>query len=159
MKTEFVSLLAIILGIIIIAFPILGVIETSAIIGLSILLIAIYLLVVGVSIMDYNTSGSILDLFLGIVMLILSLGIVFNPSLFSFLAEITLYLAGIFLIIVGVVALINNRSSKYGFWIGIAGIVLGVLYIILGSYITNTIILGSLIGIWLIISSVLMSLI
>ena len=54
MKNKFVSLLAIILGIIIIAFPMIGVIGTSSLIGLSVLLISIYLLVAGVAIIDYN---------------------------------------------------------------------------------------------------------
>lgn len=154
MKNELVSLLSIILGLIIIAFPMLGVISISAIIGLSILLMSILLLIVGISIIDYNTSGAILDISLGIIMLILSLGIIFNPSLFAFLTAITLYLAGIFLIVIGLVALINNRSSKFGFWIGISGIVLGLLYIIVGSYISNPLILGSLIGVWLLITGV-----
>ena len=57
MKTKFISLLAIILGIIIIIFPVMGVIGVADLIGLSILLISIYLLVVGVSIIDYNKSG------------------------------------------------------------------------------------------------------
>ena len=66
-----------------------------------------------------------------------------------------MYLAGILLIIVGLVSLINNRTSRYGFYIGIAGVVLGLLYIIIGSFISNPIILGTLIGLWLVISGVL----
>ena len=61
MKTKFISLLAILLGLIIIVFPIMGVIGVSSLIGLSVLLMSIYLLVVGVSIIDYNTSGAILE--------------------------------------------------------------------------------------------------
>lgn len=155
MKTKFVSLLAILLGLIIIAFPIMGVIGVSSLIGLSVLLMSIYLLVVGVSIMDYNTSGAILDLILGMILLLLSIGLIFNPSLLGFLTEITLYLAGIMLIIVGLAALINNRNSRYGFYIGIAGVVLGLLYIIIGTYIENPIVLGTLIGMWLVISGIL----
>lgn len=155
MKTKFVSLLAILLGLIIIAFPIMGVIGVSSLIGLSVLLMSIYLLVVGVSIMDYNTSGAILDLILGMILLLLSIGLIFNPSLLGFLTEITLYLAGIMLIIVGLAALINNRNSRYGFYIGIAGVVLGLLYIIIGTYIANPIVLGTLIGMWLVISGIL----
>ena len=155
MKTKFISLLGILLGLIIIAFPIMGVIGVSSLIGLSVLLMSIYLLVIGVSIIDYNTSGSILDLFLGIVLLLLSICLIFNPALLGFLAEITLYLAGIMLIVVGLVSLINNRVSRYGFYIGIAGVVLGLLYIIIGTYIANPIVLGTLIGMWLIISGVL----
>lgn len=155
MKTKFVSLLAIILGLILIIFPVLGLIGASSLIGLSVLLMSIYLLVVGVTIIDYNTPGAILDLILGLLLLFLSIGLIFNPALLGFLAQITLYLAGIMLIIVAVASLVNNRSSRYGFYIGIAGIVLGLLYIIIGTYISNPIILGTLIGIWLVISGIL----
>ena len=155
MKTKFISLLGILLGLIIIVFPVMGVIGVSSLIGLSVLLMSVYLLVIGVSIIDYNTSGSILDLFLGIVLLLLSICLIFNPAVLGFLAEITLYLAGIMLIVVGLVSLINNRVSRYGFYIGIAGVVLGLLYIIIGTYIANPIVLGTLIGMWLIISGVL----
>ena len=155
MKSKFVSLLAIILGMIIIIFPVMGLVGVSSLIGLSVLLVSIYLLVVGVAIMDYNTRGAILDLILGMVLLILSLGLIFNPAILGFLAEITMYFAGIMLIIVGLVSLINNRSSRYGFYTGITGIVLGVLYIIIGTYLSNPIVLGSLIGIWLVISGIL----
>lgn len=155
MKTKFISLLAIILGMTIIIFPMIGAISVSSIIGLSVLLVSIYLLVVGVAIMDYNKHGSILDLVLGILLLFLSISLIFNPALIGFLAEITLYLAGIMLIIVGLASLMNNRTSRYGFYIGIAGIILGLAYIIIGSYVANPIVLGSLIGIWLVISGIL----
>ena len=155
MKTKFVSLLAILLGLIIIIFPALGLIGASSLIGLSVLLMSIYLLIVGVTIIDYNTSGAIIDLTLGLLLLFLSIGLIFNPALLGFITEITLYLAGIMLIIVAVASLINNRSSRYGFYIGIAGIVLGLLYIIIGTYISNPIVLGTLIGIWLVISGIL----
>ncbi len=155
MKTKFVSLLTIIFGLILIIFPAFGLIGASSLIGLSVLLMSIYLLVVGVTIIDYNTSGAILDLILGLLLLFLSIGLIFNPALLGFLTQITLYLAGIMLIIVSVASLINNRSSRYGFYTGIAGIVLGLLYIIIGTYISNPIILGALIGIWLVINGVL----
>lgn len=155
MKTKFVSLLAIILGLIIIIFPTMGFIGVNSLIGLSVLLMSIYLLNDGVSIIDYNGTGAILDLILGIILLFLSISLIFNPALLGFLAEITLYLSGIMLIIVSLVSLINNRSSRYGFYVGIIGIVLGVLYIIIGTYISNPIILGTLIGIWLVINGIL----
>ncbi len=155
MKNKIVSLLAIIFGIMIISFPLLGVVTSNAIIGLSVLFISIYSLMMGISISDYNKYGAIVDLFLGVILLLISIGLIFNPALFSFLAGISLYLAGIILIIAGVVSLINNRSSKYGFYIGIIGIILGVCYIIIGSYISDPFILGTLIGIWLIICGIM----
>ncbi|KZX16901.1 acid-resistance membrane protein [Methanobrevibacter cuticularis] len=155
MKNAIISILAVILGLLIIAFPVLGVVTASAIIGLSILLLGVYLMIAGISELDYSPTRSILNITIGVIMLILSIGIIFNPSLFAFLAAITLYLAGIFLMVAGLVTLIGNRENKYGFWMGIVGIALGILYIILGTYIRDPLILGSLIGIWLMIAGVL----
>ena len=155
MKNKIVSLLAIIFGIMIIAFPMIGIISSGAILGLSVLLIPIFTLMTGLMIIDYNTSGAIIDIILSMILLFISIGIIFNPTLIGFLTEISLYLGGIILIIGGVVSLINNRTSKNGFYIGIAGIILGVIYIIVGTYVANPIILGTLIGIWLVISGVM----
>ncbi len=155
MKNKIVSLLAIIFGIMIIAFPMIGIISSGAILGLSVLLISIFTLMTGLMIIDYNTSGAIIDIILSMILLFISIGIIFNPTLIGFLTEISLYLGGIILIIGGVVSLINNRTSKNGFYIGIAGIILGVIYIIIGTYVANPIILGTLIGIWLVISGVM----
>ena len=154
-KQTTISIIAIILGIIIIAFPMLGVITAADILGLSVLLLAIFLLANGVSEVEYNTTRGLINTILGILMLIISLGLIFNPSIFAFLTALTIYLAGIFLIIIGLIIIVGNRDNKYGFWMGILGIVLGVIYIILGTYIKNPLILGSLIGIWLLVTGVL----
>lgn len=154
MKTKFISILAMLLGLLMIVLPASGLIALGDLIGLSILLISIYLLIMGVTIIDYNKVGAILNLILGTALLILSILLIFVPSLVGFLASITLYLAGIMLIIAGLISLINNRSSKWGFYTGIIGVVLGVIYIIVGTYINNPIILGALIGIWLILGGI-----
>ena len=154
-KQTTISIIAIILGIITIAFPLLGVIAAADILGLSVLLLAIFLLTNGVSEVEYNTTRGLLNTILGIVMLIISLGLIFNPSIFAFLTALTIYLAGIFLIIIGLIVIVGNRDNKYGFWMGILGIVLGVIYIIIGTYINNPFVLGSLIGIWLVVTGVL----
>ena len=155
MKTKFVSLLAVFLGLIIIVFPLMGVIGASSLIGLSALLMSIYLLVTGITIIDYNSRGAILDLVLGLLLLFVSICLIFNPALLGFLTELSMYFSGIMLIIVAVVSLINNRNSRYGFYTGILGIILGLLYIIVGTYLLNPIILGTFIGVWLVINGIL----
>jgi uncharacterized membrane protein HdeD (DUF308 family) len=104
---------------------------------------------------DYNQTRGLLNIVLGIIMLVVSLGLIFNPTIFAFLTALTIYLSGIFLIIIGLIIIIGNRDNKYGFWTGILGIVLGVIYIILGTYIKDPMVLGSLIGIWLAVTGVL----
>ena len=139
MKTKFISLLAIILGLIVIIFPAMGIIGINGLISLSVLLISIYLLVVGTSIIDYNKPGAILDIFLGLILLVLSIFLIYNPSFIGAISGL----------------LINNRTTRYGFYIGIAGVVLGLLYLIIGTFIADPTVLGTLIGAWLVISGIL----
>ena len=155
MKTKFISLLAIILGLLIIIFPVMGIVGVNGLISLSVLLVSIYLLIVGTSIIDYNKTGAILNLLLGLILLLLSIFLIYNPAFLGVIAGLTLYIAGIMLIVVGLVSLINNRSTRYGFYIGIAGVVLGLFYLIIGTFITDPIVLGTLIGAWLVISGIL----
>lgn len=154
-KQSTLSIIAIILGVITIAFPMLGIIGAADILGLSVLLLAIFLLANGVSEVEYNTTRGLINTILGLIMLIISLGLIFNPSIFAFLTALTIYLAGIFLILIGLIIIVGNRDNKYGFWMGILGILLGVIYIIIGTYINNPLILGSLIGIWLLVTGIL----
>jgi uncharacterized membrane protein HdeD (DUF308 family) len=154
MKKTMISLLAIILGVLIIVFPMLGIIGAQAIIGTAVLLMSVFLLIVGISEIDYSPTRSVVTLVIGIIILILGLILLFNPNIFAFLAALTIYLAGILLIVVGLVTLIGNKESSFAFWSGVLGIVLGVIYIILGTYAQDPLILGTLIGMWLILTGV-----
>ncbi len=155
MKNVVMGLLAIILGLIVLAFPLAGLVAASVLTGFVVLMIAIWLLVVGGSQMGVSKTAGIMNLILGIIVLIVGLGLIFNPALFAFLAGFLLYLAGFFLIIAGIIALVSRNEFKNATWAGILGIILGILYIILGSLAFDPIYLGFLIGIWLIISGVL----
>ncbi len=153
MKNWVTGALAIILGLIVIAFPLLSTVTVSVFAGLLVLLIAIWLIIVGISEFEISKTTSILNVILGIIALILGLGLVVNPELFSFIAAITLYLAGIFLILTGIISLFDGMERKSA-WSGILGIVLGIIYIILGFYAFNPVNLGILIGLWLIVTGI-----
>lgn len=155
MKKSMLSILAIVLGLIIIAFPMLGLIGAQAIIGVAVLLMGVFLLISGISEIDYSPSRSIATIFVGILILILGLILLFSPNTFAFLAALTIYLAGILLIVAGLVTLVGNKENGFSFWSGVLGIVLGVIYIILGTYAKNPMILGALIGIWLVLTGII----
>ena len=72
MKKELMSVIPIIFGLMIIIFPILGYVQNNGIIGLSILLMSIYLLLCGVSQADYDRYISIINIVLGLILLIIS---------------------------------------------------------------------------------------
>ena len=154
LKNEVISVIAILLGFITLMFPILGIISAGDILGLSVLLLSIFLLVYGSANMEYEKLKSVCYIILGIIMLFLAISMIFNPLLISFLIAISVYLSGLLLILIGIIVIITARDNHYNFWTGIIGVLMGALYIVLATYIENPIILGSLIGIWLIIAGV-----
>lgn len=154
MRNAIMGILAIILGILVIAFPVVGVVAASFIAGFAVIMLAIWFLIAGVSEMYVSRLVGILYLILGIIALIIGFGLIFNPALFAFLTGVVLYLAGVLMIIAGIIALLGGMEAKYRVWGGVLGIVLGIVYIILGSYAFNPIYLGFLIGIWLLLTGI-----
>lgn len=147
------ALVLIVLGLIIIAFPLLGVIPFSILTGLAILFLGVGLLAVGVSSMGKNKGWGIAALILGILAIILGLGFIFIPSWFSFAAAIFVFIAGIFLILAGIAAIASRIEG--GLYAGLISLVLGIIYIIIAIYIKDPLYLGVLIGLWLLITGIL----
>ena len=152
MENKFISLIAIILGIIILVFPLTGVIETSTLIGLAIFVISIFLLIMSGNMLANNKIRAIISLIIGILLLILSIAVIFDVSSFSSLTQVLLYLGAITFIIAGAYLLRNNRDTKIGLYLGIIGVILGIIYIIVATFVTSQFIYGILIGLWLIIA-------
>ena len=152
MENKFISLIAIILGIIILVFPLTGVIKTSTLIGLAIFVISIFLLIMSGNMLANNKIRAIISLIIGILLLILSITVIFDVGSFSSLTQVLLYLGAITFIIVGAYLLRNNRDTKIGLYLGIIGVILGIIYIIVATFVTSQFIYGILIGLWLIIA-------
>ncbi|MDR2624509.1 MAG: DUF308 domain-containing protein [Methanobrevibacter sp.] len=155
MKKSITSIISIILGVVILAFPILGILAVDVISGISILLLSMFLIINGMAEIDFSPKTSLVYIIFGMLLFILSIMVLFSPAITAFLISLNLYLLGILLMIISLIALIGSRDSKIGYWTGISGITLGILYIIIGSLIKNPIILGSIVGIWLIIAGIL----
>jgi uncharacterized membrane protein HdeD (DUF308 family) len=155
MKKSIASIFGILLGIIIIVFPMVGIFTVSIIAGTSILLLSVFLLITGMSEIDFAPKIGLISIIFGVLLFILSLLILFYPPLVAFLVGLNLYLVGIILMIISLIMLIGNRDNKYGYWTGISGIILGILYIIIGALVEDPFILGTIIGLWLIIAGVL----
>ncbi|MGF7117684.1 DUF308 domain-containing protein [Methanobacterium oryzae] len=147
------ALVLIVLGLIIIAFPLLGVIPFAILTGLAVLFLGVGLLAVGISSMGQNKGWGIAALILGILAIILGLGFIFIPSWFSFAAAIFVFIAGIFLILAGIAAIASRIEG--GMVTGLIGIILGIIYILVAIYIKNPLYLGILIGLWLLITGIM----
>jgi len=153
-KNVLLGILAIILGLVVIAFPLISVFSLSVLTGFGIIFIGIWLIAQSFGIWNNNKGVSILTLILGIIGIIVGIGLFGKILAFSILVGMLIYLGGLFLIIAGIIGLISGKGSS-GRWGGIFGIILGILYIIIGLYAFNPIYLATLIGIFLIIAGVM----
>jgi len=149
----FLGILAIILGLLVIIFPLFSVFTVSVIAGIGILFLGIWLLIQSFAYWEGSKGTSIAYLILGILAIIVGIGLFGNILAFSFLVSLWFYIAGVFLIFSGIMSLFA-KAGMAGKGSGVLGIILGILYMILASYAWNPYYLAFLIGIWLIIDGI-----
>ncbi len=154
MNKMITALIFIILGLIVLAFPLLGIIPLSILTGFAVLFLGIGLVLTGISFMGENKAIGFIDVILGILAIILGIGFILSPALFSFIAALFVFIAGIFLIISGIFDIINKAGGTR--WLGVINLVLGIIYLIVAYFIADPRILGILIGLWLLIVGILM---
>jgi membrane protein HdeD len=154
MQKNVTALILIILGLIVIAFPLLGLVPIAVISGFIVLFLGIGLLIGGIMEMGESAGLGILEIILGIIALILGVGFIVNPGLFSWLVGFIVWIVGLFLVIAGIVGVISKTGGSR--WNGVIAIIIGLLYIVVGTLIKNPVILGVLIGLWLLITGILM---
>jgi membrane protein HdeD len=147
------GILAIILGILVMAFPLFSVFTASVLAGLAILFLGIWLLVQSFGTWNASKGASIAYLILGIIAIVGGIGLFGDVLALSFLASFWLYFAGFFLLISGVMSFFTQEGTT-GKGVGGLGIILGILYIILGAYAWNPLYLAFLIGFWLVINGI-----
>jgi len=63
-----------------------------------------------------------------------------------------IYLAGIFLVIVGLIAIFAAAGAR---WNGVVTLIIGLIYLILGYFVSDPFYLGVLIGLWLLIVGIM----
>lgn len=147
------ALVLIILGLIVMAFPLLGIIPLAVLTGVAVLFLGIGLILTGINAMGQNAAMGIIELILGILAIILGIGFVFNPALFSFVAALFVFIAGIFLIIAGIAGIATKAGGNR--WTGLVALILGIIYIIVAYLIKDPLYLGILIGLWLLITGII----
>jgi membrane protein HdeD len=149
------GILAILLGLIVMAFPLISVFLVSDIVAIGIIFIGVWLLAQSIEAWSSSKGLSILSLILGFIGIIVGIGLFGKIVAFSIFAGLIIYLGGFFLIISGILTLFSGKGNA-GRWGGLLGIILGILYLIVGLYALNPFYLAILIGIWLVLTGIFM---
>jgi membrane protein HdeD len=153
-KNMLIGIVAIILGILVIAFPLISVLTFSVLTGLGILFLGIWFLVQSFKVWGKNLAAGIADLLLGIFALMFGIVFIGNVAAFAFLTFLGLYIIAFFLIVAGLTALFSGTDLKARV-VGILGVILGILYMVLGAYAANPLFLAVIIGAFLIIAGIM----
>ena len=142
-----IALILIILGLIVIAFPLLGLIPIAVLSGFLVLMLGFGLILTGIFKMGENDPPvGILMLILGIIALILGIGLSFNPALFTWIVGFIVWIMGLLLIIEGIARILSRTKDICG----VKNIIIGILILLVGLFLaTYTWLLGVLIGLWL----------
>lgn len=154
-RNVLLGILAILLGLVVMAFPLLSVFVVADIVAIGIIFIGVWLLAQSIVTWSTNKGVSIAALILGILGIVVGIGLFGKVIAFSILIGMIIYIGGLLLILSGILSLLSGKGSG-GRWGGVLGIVLGILYIIIGLYALNPFYLAVLIGIWLILTGLFM---
>ncbi len=152
-KNVLMGIMAIILGIVVIAFPYISIFTFSVLAGIGILILGIWFILQTSRTWEASKVASIAYLILGLIAIVVGIGMMGNIYAFSFLASFIIYLAGFLLLFSGILTLFNGEG-RAGKSIGVIGIILGILTLIIGIFALNPYYLAIIIGIWLIFDGI-----
>lgn len=150
-RNVYLGIVEIIIGILIIILPLTGLLAMEIITGLTFLFLSIAWLIFSFEVKNDSRIASIILLIMGIIALISSIGFFTYMITFDPLVTFWVIFGGLLLIIFSIMTLLFRReTSKKLKFLGILGIILGVIYILIGLYAINPFYLAVLIGIFLI---------
>jgi membrane protein HdeD len=147
------AIVLIVLGLIVMAFPLLGVVPAALITGFVVLIFGLGLVLTGISEMEESMAVGLTEVILGIIALVMGIGLVANPELFAIIAGLMVYIVGLILVVSGIVVVLTKDDGRMN---GIVAIIIGLVYIIVGNFASNPLYLGFLIGLWLLIMGLIM---
>mgnify|MGYP001768079621 CR=1 FL=1 len=152
-KNVYVGILAIILGLIVIIFPLVSDYTLSILSGIGIIFLGLWLIYQSYKSWSKNLAAGVAALI--VAFFAIALGIVFlgNIEALSFVTFLAIYIVGLFLIITGITSLFSDSGVK-GKGIGALGVILGFLFMIMGVYVGNPLFLAIIIGAFLIIAGI-----
>lgn len=150
-KNLLFGILGIILGLIVIIFPLISVFTVNAIAGIGIIFVGIWIIVK--SLQSNSIAAGVAGLIVAVFAIMLGIVFIGDIKAFQFFSFIALYIVGFFIALAGVESLISGKGAKSK-GTGILGIIIGILFVVIGTYAANPLVLAALIGAFLIIAGI-----
>ena len=151
-RNVLVGILAVILGLIVIFFPLISIFTINEIAGIGIIFLGFWFM--SQSLKSGSLAAGVAGLLLAIFALLLGIVFIKDIKAFEFFTFIALYIVGFFIILAGLAALISGEGLKSKV-IGALGIIIGIIFALVAPYVGNPLILAAIIGAFLIIAGLM----
>ncbi|MFY9638109.1 MAG: DUF308 domain-containing protein [Methanobacterium sp.] len=151
-KNVVLGILGILLGVIVIVFPLISVFTVNAIAGIGIIFIGIWILLK--SLKNESIAAGVAGLIVAVFAIMMGIVFIGDIKAFEFFSFIALYIVGFFVALAGLESLISGKGLK-GKGVGVLGILIGILLVVLGTFAANPLVLAALIGAFLIIAGLI----
>ena len=152
-RKNILGILALVLGFLLILFPILGAFSLSVVAGISLIFLGVYSLVTSIQAWRYSKLSTVLMFIVGILALVVGFIITGNIIAFSVFMVWYFWIAGFLLILSGLSGLITR--NLIGRTSSVVWIISGIISFIWGLLVfKNPLLVGVLIGIALIMDGV-----
>lgn len=145
------GVLGILMGLIVILFPLISIVTVNAIAGIGIIFVGIWIMVK--SLKNDSLAAGVAGLIIAVFAIMMGVVFIGDIKAFEFFTFIALYVVGFFLALAGVESLISGKEIKAK-GIGALGIIIGILFVIIGTYAGNPLVLAALIGAFLILAGI-----
>lgn len=141
------NIICIILGILILFFPLTGVLAVNLVIGIPIIVVGLLILLMGIF-----GDSKILKIIAGFLILIFGILLIVYPGLFAFILSMVLCVLGILLIVYAIISFIRHSQSITAI---VISVIVGIIYFAIGYLLRDPNVLGGLIGLTLLIAGFL----
>jgi uncharacterized membrane protein HdeD (DUF308 family) len=145
------GILGILLGLIVIIFPLISIFTVNAIAGIGVIFVGVWIIVK--SLKNDSIAAGVAGLIIALFAIMLGIVFIGDIKAFEFFSFIALYIVGFFIALAGVESLISGKGAK-GKGTGILGIIIGILFVVIGTFAANPLVLAALIGAFLIIAGI-----
>ncbi len=145
------GVLGILMGLIVILFPLISIVTVNAIAGIGIIFVGIWILIK--SLKNDSIAAGVAGLIVAVFAIMMGIVFIGDIKAFEFFTFIALYVVGFFLALAGVESLISGKGLQAK-GIGALGIIIGILFVIIGTYAGNPLVLAALIGAFLILAGI-----
>lgn len=145
------AILLIILGIIALLFPMLSTGTIGFLSGIVFIMLAAAFIVAGISELIITKYFGLLYIIFGILCIFFAYYLIFDPAFVSGIIGFIIYIFGLLLIVLGIIAFLMGPLGI----MGIVTLLYGFLTIIVAYLVNDPKLLGTMVGLWLLISGIL----